>query len=288
MKLFYCNKEELIFPHLYQESQQISLLRVVRGFRGTFEIETHWVDEAFVSLELLQHLAIHIVHIKPPDSYQAVVAPSHHQVLGAGMVLSAVHEGRVRQHLLSVFQKLFHVPLSEKEEDAVAAASLCFLFVAFSDFIYIRNSRPTWQFHPRRRTAGPYHRWTRRDHTQFSDDRWKQPTLSQKESHTLEKRNKENVFFYSLMRLDFSFFFFTDLQKDQVNWLEEAKNSSCVEMRRCLPTTGKASLSAQAAASLVPAWENRTVKQPILPPRKAKPCLLGIRQIYHREYFTSF
>ena len=53
---------------------------------------------------------------------------------------------------------------------------------------------------------------------------------------------------------------------------------------RCsLPTTGNESLSAQAAASIVPAWEKSTVKQPIWPPRNASMGLLGIRQTFSRE-----
>lgn len=53
---------------------------------------------------------------------------------------------------------------------------------------------------------------------------------------------------------------------------------------RCsLPTTGKASLSAQAAASAVPACEKSTVKQPIWPPRNASMGLLGIRQPFSRK-----
>lgn len=58
---------------------------------------------------------------------------------------------------------------------------------------------------------------------------------------------------------------------------------SFTQMRCCLPTTGKASLSAQAAASIVPAWEKSTVKQPIWPPRNESMGLLGIRQTFNRK-----
>lgn len=54
-----------------------------------------------------------------------------------------------------------------------------------------------------------------------------------------------------------------------------------------LPTTGKASLSAQAAASIVPAWEKSTVKQPIWPPRNDSTGLLGIRQTFNGKTWVT-
>lgn len=65
--------------------------------------------------------------------------------------------------------------------------------------------------------------------------------------------------------------------------LGEFSMGSFTQTRCCLPTTGKASLSAQAAASIVPAWEKSTVKQPIWPPRNDSMGLLGIRQTFNRK-----
>lgn len=82
----------------------------------TFRVETNCVDETAVTLELLQQLAVHIVDIKPPHSYHGVIAPAHHQVLGCGVVLSAVHEGRMGKHFLGCCEKPLHIPLSEGRE----------------------------------------------------------------------------------------------------------------------------------------------------------------------------
>lgn len=69
-----------------------------------------------MTLKLLQQLAVHIIDIKSPHSYQRVVAPGHHQVLGCGVVLSTVHKGWMREHLLGRSQKPLHIPLSGGEE----------------------------------------------------------------------------------------------------------------------------------------------------------------------------
>jgi len=82
----------------------------------TFRVKTDGVDEAAVALELLQQLSVHIVHVQPPHAHQGVEAPRHHQVLGRGPVLSAVHEGRVGQHLLGRRLEPLHVPLSDGGE----------------------------------------------------------------------------------------------------------------------------------------------------------------------------
>ncbi|TNN44024.1 hypothetical protein EYF80_045789 [Liparis tanakae] len=79
-------------------------------------VKTDGVDEAAVTLELLQQLSVHVVHVEPPHAHQGVEAPRHHQVLGRGPVLSAVHEGRVGQHLLGRRLEPLHVPLSDGGE----------------------------------------------------------------------------------------------------------------------------------------------------------------------------
>jgi len=83
---------------------------------STFRVKTNCVDEAAVTLKLLQQLAVHITHIESPHSYHTVVAPCHHQVLGAGMVLSAVHKGRMSEHLLGCSLKPLYIPLSKGGE----------------------------------------------------------------------------------------------------------------------------------------------------------------------------
>lgn len=83
---------------------------------STFRVKTNGVDETAVTLELLQQLAVHVVDIKPPHSYHGVIAPAHHQVLGCGVVLSTVHKGRMREHLLGRCEKPLHIPLSAGRE----------------------------------------------------------------------------------------------------------------------------------------------------------------------------
>lgn len=71
-------------------------------------------------------------------------------------------------------------------------------------------------------------------------------------------------------------------------WSQQSIRRGTFTPMRCdLPTTGNASLSAQAAASMVPAWEKSTVKQPIWPPRNASIGLLGIRQICNSKTLFS-
>ena len=85
--------------------------------------------------------------------------------------------------------------------------------------------------------------------------------------------------------------FITTVNKQWVNELyisaevsqRNISRGSFTQMRCCLPTTGKVSLSAQAAASIVPAWEKSTVKQPIWPPRNDSMSLFGIWQAFNRK-----
>ena len=79
----------------------------------TFRVKTNCVDETAVTLKLLQQLAVHVIDIKPPHSYHRVIAAAHHQVLGGGVVLSTVHKGRMRKHLLCCCEKPLHIPLPE-------------------------------------------------------------------------------------------------------------------------------------------------------------------------------
>lgn len=115
----------------------------------TFRVKANCVNKAAVTLKLLQQLPIHIINVKSPHPYKTVVAPRHHQVLSGGVVLSTVHKGWMREHLLGCSQEPVHIPLSEGKEQDQEELTVRNI-ILYKNWVYLFNITIfKWHYWPR-------------------------------------------------------------------------------------------------------------------------------------------